>query len=34
VCMHLDLDPLGLQDCLRNYEGDPNELQERLTLLR
>ena len=34
VCLHLDLDPLGLQDCLRNYEGDPNELQERLTLLR
>ena len=34
VCMYLDLDPLSLQDCLRTYEGNPEKLQERLTLLR
>jgi hypothetical protein len=34
VASHLDLDPLALQDFLRNYEGDPNGLQERLALLR
>lgn len=34
VALHLDLDPLALQDSLRTYEGDPEDLQERLTLLR
>jgi hypothetical protein len=34
VCLHLDLDPISLQDCLRGYEGNPEQLQERLTLLR
>ena len=34
VCLHLDLDPISLQDCLRSYEGNPEKLQERLTLLR
>lgn len=34
VTMHLDLDPFSLQECLRTYEGDPDELQERLNLLR
>lgn len=34
VCTHLDLDPIQLQDSLRHYEGNPEEIQERLTLLR
>lgn len=34
VATHLDLDPLALQDFLRNYEGDPDGLQDRLALLR
>ena len=34
VAMHLDLEPLPLQDNLRNYEGNPEEIQQRLTLLR
>lgn len=34
VATHLDLDPNALQDFLRNYEGDPDGLQERLALLR
>ena len=34
VALHLDLDPISLQDSLRNYEGNPEEIQERLTLLR
>ncbi len=34
VCIHLDLDPLGLQDSLRGYEDDPDAIQDRLTLLR
>lgn len=34
VCLHLDLDPIALQDSLRTYEGDPAAIQDRLTLLR
>ena len=34
VCLHLDLDPVSLQDSLRSYENNPEEIQERLTLLR
>lgn len=34
VALHLDLDPVQLQDTLRGYEGNPDEIQERLTLLR
>ena len=34
VALHLDLDPIALQDSLRSYEGKPEEIQERLTLLR
>lgn len=34
VALHLDLDPISLQDSLRHYEGNPEEIQERLTLLR
>ncbi|MDD2943367.1 MAG: hypothetical protein PHC51_10430 [bacterium] len=34
VAHHLDLDPLALQGTLKNYEGDPEILQERLSLLR
>ncbi len=34
VALHLDLDPIALQDSLRSYEKKPDELQERLTLLR
>lgn len=34
VCLHLDLDPISLQDSLRMYEHKPEEIQERLTLLR
>lgn len=34
VCLHLDLDPISLQESLRTYEGKPEEIQERLNLLR
>lgn len=34
VALHLDLEPFSLQECLRTYEGSPDELQERLNLLR
>jgi len=34
VAIHLDLDPLSLQDSLRGYESRPEEIQERLALLR
>ncbi len=34
VALHLDLDPISLQESLRHYEGNPEEIQERLTLLR
>jgi len=34
VALHLDLDPVALQDSLRSYEGNPEEIQDRLTLLR
>lgn len=34
VALHLDLEPLSLQDSLRDYENNPEEIQERLTLLR
>lgn len=34
VALHLDLEPLSLQDSLRGYEKNPEEFQERLTLLR
>ncbi|MCB0338796.1 MAG: hypothetical protein KDD53_04285 [Bdellovibrionales bacterium] len=34
VCIQLDLDPISLQESLRTYEGKPEELQERLNLLR
>src|SRR5262245_7837020 len=34
VALHLDLEPGSLQDSLRTYEGKPEEIQERLTLLR
>ena len=34
VALHLDLDPVSLQESLRGYENNPEEIQERLTLLR
>lgn len=34
VCLHLDLEPRALQETMRQYEGKPEEIQERLTLLR
>ncbi len=34
VALHLDLDPKGLQHTLRCYEDAPEEIQERLALLR
>ncbi|MGA1190920.1 MAG: hypothetical protein ACO3XO_01420 [Bdellovibrionota bacterium] len=34
VALHLDLDPNSLQHTLRTYEDAPDEIQERLTLLR
>jgi hypothetical protein len=34
VALHLDLDPIALQDTLRGYEGNPDAIQERLALLR
>jgi hypothetical protein len=34
VALHLDLDPHQLQESLRTYEGNPDEIQERLAMLR
>jgi hypothetical protein len=34
VALHLDLDPFSLQQSLRGYENNPEEIQERLSLLR
>lgn len=34
VSQHLDLDPIALQQTLKGYEGDPEMIQERLSLLR
>lgn len=34
VALHLDLDPVSLQQTLHTYEDCPEEIQERLTLLR
>ncbi len=34
VALHLDLDPVTLQQSLKGYENNPEEIQERLTLLR
>lgn len=34
VSLHLDLDPVSLQETLRNYEGNPDIIQERLNFLR
>ena len=34
VAQYLDLDPVSLQQSLKNYETDPVMLQERLSLLR
>ncbi|RIL12432.1 MAG: hypothetical protein DCC75_00405 [Proteobacteria bacterium] len=34
VALHLDLDPVSLQESLRAYEKMPDELQHRLNLLR
>jgi hypothetical protein len=34
VAQHLDLDPVALQHTLRGYEGNPEVLQERLSMLR
>ena len=34
VTLHLDIDPISLQHSLKSYESKPEEIQERLTLLR
>ena len=34
VAMHLDLEPLSLQASLRDYEKNPEDIQDRLALLR
>ena len=34
VAIHLDLEPVSLQESLRGYENNPAEIQDRLTLLR
>jgi hypothetical protein len=34
VAIHLDLEPVQLQETLRTYEGNPDEIQDRLALLR
>jgi len=34
VSLHLDLEPVTLQENLRGYEGNPEQIQERLTLLK
>ncbi len=34
VALHLDLDPISLQESLRGYESNPEDIQDRLALLR
>jgi hypothetical protein len=34
VALHLDLDPISLQESLKHYEADPDAIQDRLSLLR
>ena len=34
VALHLDLDPFGLQNNLRDYEDNPEGIQDRLALLK
>lgn len=34
VCLHLDLEPAQLQETLRTYEDNPDDIQDRLALLR
>lgn len=34
VAIHLDLDPIALQESLRLYETNPDDIQDRLALLR
>lgn len=34
VSIHLDLDPIELQDNLRDYEDNPDAIQDRLALLK
>jgi hypothetical protein len=34
VALHLDLDPISLQQNLHGYEANPEEIQDRLSLLR
>jgi len=34
VALHLDLEPVSLQEMLRKYEGDPALIEERLNFLR
>lgn len=34
VALHLDLDPLELQNSLRDYEDHPEGIQDRLALLK
>lgn len=34
VALYLDLDPVALQENLRQYEGNPEGIQDRLALLR
>lgn len=34
VALHLDIDPKALQRSLRTYEDSPEDMQDRLTLLR
>ncbi|RMD84055.1 MAG: hypothetical protein D6808_07640 [Candidatus Dadabacteria bacterium] len=34
VSLHLDLDPVSLQETLRQYEDDPEMVEERLNFLR
>lgn len=34
VAIHLDLDPKMLRDSLKQYEDNPEAIQDRLTLLR
>lgn len=34
VALHLDLDPVSLQESLRTYEKKPDDIQDRLNMLR
>jgi hypothetical protein len=34
LALHLDLDPAGLQESLRDYEDNPEDIQDKLALLR